>query len=137
MSLTYLTLQITSPHRRSQGSFSLFETKKFSVHEAGNVTWLTHFTPTRNETIIYALWILCTLNVQVCKSREKIYFFTSLNKMNSRSSIVGKLNFRSFTGQGLGLNVHRCSVSRNRFYWNMSSITGCYMNYIARYEVNF
>jgi len=57
--------------------------------------------------------------------------------MYSRSSIVGRLNFRLLTGQGLGLNVHRCSVSRVRLFWNMSSITGCYMNYIGRYEVDF
>jgi len=37
-----------------------------------NVTWLPHFTATRNETIIYTLWILCTLNVQVCKSRKNV-----------------------------------------------------------------
>ena len=57
--------------------------------------------------------------------------------MNSRSSIVERPNFRSLTGQGLGLNVHSSSVSRIRSYWNMSSITGCYMNYIGRYEVDF
>ena len=57
--------------------------------------------------------------------------------MYSRSSIVGRLNFRLLTGQGLGLNVHRCSLSRFRLYWNMSSITGCYMNYIGRYEIDF
>jgi len=57
--------------------------------------------------------------------------------MNSRSSIVERLNFRSLTGQGLGLDVHRCDVSRIRLFWNMSSIKGCYMNYIGRYEVDF
>jgi len=57
--------------------------------------------------------------------------------MNSRSSIVERPNFRSLTGQGLGLNVHSSSVSRIRSYWNMSSITGCYMNYIRMYEVDF
>jgi len=54
----------------------------------------------------------------------------------SRSSIVEKLSFRSLTGQGLELDAHSCSVSRTRLYWNMSSITGCYMNYIGRYEVD-
>jgi len=66
-----------------------------------------------------------------------MYYCTSRNKMNSRSSIVERLNFRSLTGQGLRLDVHRCSVSRVRLYWNMSSITGCYMNYIGRYEIDF
>jgi len=57
--------------------------------------------------------------------------------MNSRSSIVVRLSFRSLAGQGLGLDVHRCSVSRIRLFFNMSSITVCYMNYIGRYEVEF
>jgi len=66
-----------------------------------------------------------------------MYYCTSWNKMNSRSSILERLNFRSLTGQRLGLNVHRCSMSRTRLYWHRSSITGCYMNYIGRYEVDF
>jgi len=66
-----------------------------------------------------------------------MYYCTSRNKMNSRSSFVERLNFRSLTCQGLGLNVHRCCVTRTRLYWNMSSITGWYMNYIGRYEVEF
>jgi len=64
-------------------------------------------------------------------------YYTCRNKMNSCSSIVEILNFRSLTGQGLGLNVYRCDVSRIRLFWNMSSITCCYMNYIGRYEVDF
>jgi len=66
-----------------------------------------------------------------------MYYCTSRNKMNSRSSMVERLNFRSLTGQELGFDVHRCSVSRTCLYWNRSSITGCYMNYIGRYEVHF
>jgi len=57
--------------------------------------------------------------------------------MNSRTSSVERLSFRSLTGQGLGLDVHRCDVSRIRLYWNMSGITVCYMNHIGRYEVDF
>jgi len=66
-----------------------------------------------------------------------MYYCTSRNKMTSRPSIIARLSFRSLTGQGLGLDVHKCSISRNRLYWNMSSITGCYLNYIGRYEVDF
>ena len=77
------------------------------------------------------------MNFEVFKCREKMYYFTSRNEMNSRSSIVERLIFRSLTGQGFGLDVHRCDVSRIRLYWNMSSITVCYMNYIGRYEVDF
>jgi len=66
-----------------------------------------------------------------------MYYCTSRNRMNSRSSIVQRLNFCSLTGQGLGLDVHRCSVSTTRLYWNSSSITGCYMNYVGKYEVDF
>jgi hypothetical protein len=62
---------------------------------------------------------------------------TSRNKMNSRSSIVDRLNFRSVTGLRLGLDVHRCTTARTRLYWNRNSITGCYMNYIGRYEVDY
>jgi len=64
-------------------------------------------------------------------------YCASRNKMNSRSSIVERLSFRSLTGQGLGLDVHRCAVPRIRLFWNMSSITGFYMNYIGRYELDF
>ena len=120
MPLTYLPFQIISPHRRSQGSFSLFKTKKFSVYVAGNVTWLPHFTATRNDTII-----------KLCESRKEMYYCTSRKKMNSRSSIVERLRFLSLTGQGLGLDVHRCDVSRIGLFWNMSSSTGCYMYYIG------
>ena len=66
-----------------------------------------------------------------------MYYCTSRNKTTSRPSIIARLSFRSLTGQGLGLDVHKCSISRNRLYWNMSSITGCYLNYIGRYEVDF
>jgi len=66
-----------------------------------------------------------------------MFYSTSRKKMNSRSSILESLNFRSLTGQGLGLNLYRCFVPRVRLYWNMSSITGCYMNYIGRYEIDF
>jgi len=66
-----------------------------------------------------------------------MYYCTSRNKMNSRFSIVERLSFRSLTGQGLEVDVHRCDVSWIRLFWNMSSITGCYMNYIGRYEVDF
>jgi len=66
-----------------------------------------------------------------------MYYCTSRNKMISRSSIVEKLSFRSLTGQGFGLDVHMCSVSRICLYWNISSITSCYMNYIGRYELYF
>jgi len=66
-----------------------------------------------------------------------MYYCTSLNKMNSRSSIVERLNFNLLTGQRLGLDEHRCSLSRTRLYWNRNSITGCYMNYIGRFEVDF
>ena len=62
---------------------------------------------------------------------------TSRNRMNSRSSIVDRLNFRSITGQRLGLDVHRCTAHRTRIFWNRNSITGCYMNYIGRYEVDY
>jgi len=65
-----------------------------------------------------------------------MYYCTCRNKLNSRSSIVERLSFPSLTGQGLGLEVRRCDVSRIRLFWNMSSITGCYMNYIGRYEVD-
>ena len=57
--------------------------------------------------------------------------------MNSRSSIVDRLNFRSITGQRLGLDVHRCTKPRTRLFWNRNSITGCYMNYIGRYEADY
>jgi len=66
-----------------------------------------------------------------------MYYCTSRNKMTSRCSIIAKLSFSSLTGQGLGLDIHKCSVSWIRLYWNMRSITGCYLNYIGRYEVDF
>jgi len=66
-----------------------------------------------------------------------MYFCTSRNKMNSSSSIVGRMSFRSLTGQGLVLDVHRCDVSRVRLFWIMSCITGCYINFIWTYEVDF
>jgi len=66
-----------------------------------------------------------------------MYYCTTGKKLNSRSSIVEGLSFRSLTGQGLGLDIHRCDVPRIRLFWNMSSITVWYMNYIGRYEVVF
>jgi hypothetical protein len=57
--------------------------------------------------------------------------------MNSRSSIVDRLHFRSITGQRLGLDVHRCTKPRTRLLWNRNSSTGCYMNYIGRYEADY
>ena len=62
---------------------------------------------------------------------------TSRNRMNSRSSIVDRINFRSVTGQRLGLDVHRCTTGRTRLYWNRNSITGCYTNFIGRNEVDY
>jgi len=66
-----------------------------------------------------------------------MYYCKSRNDMNSHSLIVERQRFRSLTGQGLGLDVHRSDVSRIRLFWNMSSSTGCYMNYIGSYEVDY
>jgi len=68
---------------------------------------------------------------------KNIYYCSSRKKMNSRYSIVERLSFRTLKGQRLGLDVHRCSVSRISLFWNMSYITVCYMNYIGRYELDF
>jgi len=47
-------------------------------------------------------------------------------------SIVQKLNYRTITGHGLGLNVHRHSGLTLHLSWNKRGKTGEYLNCIAR-----
>ena len=53
-------------------------------------------------------------------------------KVLNIDSIIQTLNYRTLTGQGLGLSIHRHSGLALHLSWNKGNKTGSYQNCIAR-----
>ena len=61
---------------------------------------------------------------------------TSRRKIKKYISIVKKVNYRSLTGQELGLHVHQHLGTVTLLCWNIHNTTGCYKNFIVRDNVD-
>ena len=72
-----------------------------------------------------------TVNVQGVRSRRNVLKYIS-KEDEKYCSIVERVNYRSLTGQGLGLHVHVHLGSVILLCWNIHNTIGCYKNCIAR-----
>ena len=98
------------------------------MHEAGNVTWLPHF------TIIYALWIL---NVEICKSREKnvLLYISKQDDLPFFNCRETELPF-VYRARAWAQCTEVFCFS-DPFVLEHEQHSSCFINYIGTYEVDF